>query len=58
MSTDSSYKLPPQGVFRLKCRGKIYYRLGRGAEDARINLRRELIVKIEDIEILDGGKKQ
>ena len=52
------YKLPRLGVFKLRCRGKINYRLGYRPEDSRINLRRELIVKIDDIEILDEGKKQ
>lgn len=45
-------------VYKLQHAGKIYYRLGLYALDARNRLARELHVKAEDIEILDGGKKQ
>lgn len=44
------------GVYHLECNGKRYYRLGNGPANARENLRRELGVKRNDIEILDNGK--
>lgn len=46
------------GVYHLQHGKDSYYRLGSGAEDARLRLSKELKAKPEDIAILDGGKKQ
>lgn len=45
-------------VYKLRYAGVIYYRLGLYPRDARARLARELKVKAEEIEIMDGGEKQ
>lgn len=51
-------KRPKAGVFKLAYSGKLYYKFGYGVEDAWVRLARELRVKPEAIEILEGGKPQ
>ena len=47
-----------RGVYKLQHGGRVYYRLGNGAENARSILGRELVVNPQTITILDGGEKQ
>jgi hypothetical protein len=47
-----------RGVYKLGHAGKTYYRVGFSPQDSRARLARELKVKPESIEIMEGGKKQ
>ena len=47
-----------RGVYKFRHAGVIYYRLGRGLNDAAENLARELKTSVIHIEILDSGQKQ
>ncbi|OGO06597.1 MAG: hypothetical protein A2Y92_04015 [Chloroflexi bacterium RBG_13_57_8] len=49
--------IKPQ-VYKLGWKGRVFYRLGLHAHDARAMFAREVKIKPEEIEILDGGKKQ
>jgi hypothetical protein len=50
--------LSKEAVYKLGYKGRIFYRLGLFPRDSRNKLAKKLKVAPEEIEILDGGRKQ